>query len=138
MSVQLPVPAPVPRNRRQLGGSEIPSFGHLLADAELLISYAATVGITLDARDVETLIGAIDRHERATDDSPLADHEFSQVVMALTNVATATRPVTALSLRKTSSDAKHIIRRYVIWVSVVAMVIVSMSLVTFIITGLSD
>jgi hypothetical protein len=136
MTAQLPVP--VPHSRRQLAGSEIPSFDHLLADAELLISYAATMGIALDAKDVETLIGAIDRREQATGALPLADQEFSQVVMSLTNVVARTKPVTALSLRKTSSDSKHIIRRYVIWVSVVATVIVLMSLVTFITAGASD
>jgi hypothetical protein len=136
MSAQLPVP--VPHSGRQLSRTDTPSFGHLLADAELLISYAATTGITLDAKDVETLIGAIDRREHAPGDSPPVDHEFSQVVMSLTNIVARTKPVTALSLRKTSSDAKHIIRRYVIWVSVVATVIVSMSLITFITAGASD
>jgi hypothetical protein len=135
--VSLQLPVPTPHSRRQLG-SETPSFGHLLADAELLISYAATTGITLDAKDVETLIGAIDRREHATGDSPLADQEFSQVVMSLTNVVARTKPVTALSLRKTSSDAKNIIRRYVIPVSVVAAVIVLMSLITFITAAASD
>jgi hypothetical protein len=71
---ETPSLSPSPSTREQpktidLRG-EIPSFEHIFADAELLLSYAATAGKSLNDADVKLLTDEIAAHKAAEKAAP--------------------------------------------------------------------
>ena len=114
--------------------TEIPSFEHMIEDAQLLLSYGATIGATLNDADVKILNGEIQK--AAADTS--GNHDYTDALVAYSRVAKQLLPVTAYTLRECFVSAKRIMRSYARWGSVFVILIVSASLVTFVSSTISD
>jgi len=114
--------------------TEIPSFEHMIEDAQLLLSYSATVGATLNDADVKILNGEIQK--AAADTS--GNHDYTDALVAYSRVAKQLLPVTAYTLRECFVSSKRIMRSYARWGSVFVILIVSASLVTFVSSTISD
>ena len=106
--------------------TEIPSFEHMIDDAQLLLSYAATVGATLN-----------DEIQKAAVDKS-GSHDYTDALLAYSRVAKQLLPVTAFTLRECFVNSKRIMRSYARWGSVFVILIVSASLVTFVSSTISD
>ncbi len=113
--------------------TEIPSFEHMIEDAQLLLSYAATVGATLNDTDVRILNNEI---QKTADKS--GNHDYTEALLAYSRVAKQLLPVTAYTLRECFVSSKRIMRSYAWWGSVFVILIVSASLVTFVSSTISD
>ena len=113
--------------------TEIPSFEHMIEDAQLLLSYGATVGATLNDGDVKILNDEI---QKALDKS--ANHNYADALLAYGRIAKQLLPVTAYTLRECFVSSKRIVRSYARWGSVFVILIVSASLVTFVSSTISD
>jgi hypothetical protein len=105
--------------------TQLPSFQNITQDADVLLSYAATAGITLSDSDVAILSAA-----RSTEEKDL--------IPAYSRVAALLLPVTAFTLRKFFANYRQLLRFYVIWGALLAIVVVIFSLLTFISTSLSE
>jgi hypothetical protein len=114
--------------------TEIPSFEHMIEDAQLLLSYGATVGATLNDADVKILNDEIQK--TAVDKS--ANHDYTDALLAYSRIAKQLLPVTAYTLRECFVSSKRIVRSYAWWGSVFVILIVSASLVTFVSSTISD
>ncbi|HMD66154.1 MAG TPA: hypothetical protein VKG22_05835 [Stellaceae bacterium] len=114
--------------------TEIPSFEHMIEDAQLLLSYAATVGATLNDADVKILNDEIQK--TAVDKT--GNHDYTDALLAYSRVAKQLLPVTAYTLRECFVSSKRIIRSYARWGAVFVILIVSASLVTFVSSTISD
>ena len=88
--------------------TEIPSFEHMIHDAQLLLSYAATVGATLNDADVKILNDEI---QKATVDKS-GNHNYTEALLAYSRIAKQLLPVTAYTLRECFVSAKRIMRSY--------------------------
>ena len=84
--------------------SEIPSFERMIEDAELLLSYGATVGATLNDADVKILNDEIQK--AAADKS--GSHNYTDSLLAYSRVAKRLLPVTAYTLRECFVSSKRI------------------------------
>ena len=113
--------------------TEIPSFEHMIEDAQLLLSYGATVGTTLNDADVKILNDEI---QKTVDKS--ANHNYTDALLAYSRIAKLLLPVTAYTLRECFVSSKRIVRSYARWGSVFVILIVSASLVTFVSSTISD
>ena len=91
--------------------TEIPSFEHMIEDAQLLLSYSATVGATLNDADVKILNGEI---QKAASDTS-GNHDYTDALVAYSRVAKQLLPVTAYTLRECFASSKRIIRSYARW-----------------------
>jgi hypothetical protein len=105
--------------------AQLPSFENISRDAEVLLSYAATAGVTLPESDLSILT------------NPKTHNEI-EVVSAYSRVADRLLPVTAFSLRKFFSTYRQTLRFYIIWGGLLALTVVFFSLLTFISSSLSD
>ena len=114
--------------------TEIPSFEHVIEDAQLLLSYAATVGATLSDADVKTLNDEIQK--AAADKSGC--HNYSNALLAFSHVAKQLLPVTAYTLRECFVRSNPIMRSYAWRVFIGVSLIVMASLVTFVSSTISD
>jgi hypothetical protein len=114
--------------------TEIPSFEHIIEDAQLLLSYAATDGTTLDEADVKILNDEIQKAtvERST------YQDYTSVLLAYSRVAKQLLPVTAYTLRECFVHSKRIMRSYARWGSIFVILIVSASLITYVSSTISD
>ena len=114
--------------------AEVPSFQHMIEDAQLLLSYAVTVGATLNDADVKILNDEIQK--AAIDKS--ANHNYTDALLAYSRIAKQLLPVTAYTLRESFVGAKRIMRSYARWGSIFVTLMVSASLVTFVSSAISD
>jgi drug/metabolite transporter superfamily protein YnfA len=114
--------------------TEIPSFGQMLEDAEMLLSYAATVGSTFNDADVKALNDEI----RQAAGEKSGDHDYTNAVLAYSRVAKQLLPVTAYTLRECFVSSKRIMRFYARWGGVFVIIVVLASLVTFVSSSISD
>jgi hypothetical protein len=105
--------------------AQLPSFENIIQDAEVLLSYAATAGITLSDSDVATLTAA-----RSADKKDL--------IVSYSRIAAKLLPITAFSLRQFFSTYRQTLRFYLIWGTSFAIIVVVFSLLTFISTSLSS
>jgi hypothetical protein len=111
--------------RRFDPNAQLPSFENIERDAEVLLSYAATVGITLSEPDVKIL-------------TDTKNHNKLDVISAYSRVASRLLPVTAFTLRKFFLNYRQTLRFYVVCGGLLAVVVVFFSLLTFISSSLSD
>src|SRR4051794_20168321 len=103
-----------------------------LADSEALLKYASEAGIAVDAESVSILLRA--KQESA---AGWANQDYGKVYEALTKLAVATRPVTAATLQASGSRARASLRFYQ-WTAIgLAVVIIPLSILSFISSGLS-
>jgi len=106
----------------------------MIEDAQLLLSYGATVGATLNDADVKILNDEIQK--AAADKS--GSHNYTDSLLAYSRVAKQLLPVTAYTLRECFVSSKRIMRSYARWGAVFVILIVSASLVTFVSSTISD
>jgi hypothetical protein len=103
-----------------------------LADSEALLKYASEAGIAVDAESVSIIVRA--RQVAATDRS---SQDPGKLYEALTKLAVATKPVTAATLRASGLRARASLRFYQ-WTAIcLAIVIIPLSILSFISSGLS-
>jgi hypothetical protein len=113
---------------------EIPSFESMIQDAQLLLSYAATAGTTLNDADVKILNDEIQK--AATDKS--GSHNYADALLAYSRIAKQLLPVTAYTLRECFVGSHQTVRSYARWGTIFVILIVSASLVTFVSSTISD
>jgi hypothetical protein len=105
----------------------------MLKHAEHMLDYAVEAGIELDA-DVAQRIIAARRLGSAIWDDP----EVGALIAAITKLAAKLHPVTAETLRACRDDAKGAIRLYRRFVYVLAVIIIPLSVISFICTAISN
>jgi hypothetical protein len=116
---------------------EIPSFEHILPSAEVLLSYAATAGISLNDADVKILTDEIAKHETAAHDNS-GDHDYAIIIPAYTRVAKAILPVTAITLCECTVDARDTLRYNAKLAAISVIVVLSLSFFAFVSSSMSD
>jgi hypothetical protein len=106
---------------------------HLLEDAGYLLHYAVEAGIAVDAEISQRIISAGRRGDTAWDDS-----DAGLLVTAIGKLAELVHPVTANSLRACREQAHGTIRNYRQMAYCLAAIILPLSMISFIYTGLSS
>jgi hypothetical protein len=117
--------------------TEIPSFEIIIRDAELLISYAATAGIKLDDSNVKVLLEAYQQYMESGKNIRNVKYTDS-IFSSYADVAKQLLPVTASTIRQSSSVSRHVIRYYLFWGFIFVILVLSASLITYVSTTLSD
>jgi len=103
-----------------------------LADSETLLKYASEAGIAVDAESVSIIVRA---KQASTAGWP--NQDYGKLYEALTKLAVATKPVTAATLRASGLRARASLRFYQ-WTAIcLAIVIIPLSILSFISSGLS-
>jgi hypothetical protein len=103
-----------------------------LTDSEVLLKYASEAGIAVDAESVSIIVRA---KQASTEGWP--NQDYGKLYEALTKLAVATRPVTAATLRASGLRARASLRFYQ-WTAIcLAVVIIPLSILSFICSGLS-
>jgi hypothetical protein len=103
-----------------------------LADSETLLKYASEAGIAVDADSVSIIVRA---KQASTEGWP--NQDYGKLYEALTKLAVATKPVTAATLRASGLRARASLRFYQ-WTAIcLAVVIIPLSILSFISSGLS-
>jgi hypothetical protein len=103
-----------------------------LADSETLLKYASEAGIAVDAESVSIIVRA---KQASTGGWP--NQDYGKLYEALTKLAVATKPVTAATLRASGLRARASLRFYQ-WTAIcLAVVIIPLSILSFISSGLS-
>jgi hypothetical protein len=110
-----------------------PYFNDALRDAERLMTYAAEVGIDVDASVRDDILVARSRSSDGWDEQTAA-----KLLTALTKLAAQLRPVTAESLNSCSSEERQAVRGYWKWALGLAVVIVPFSVASFVTSALAD
>jgi hypothetical protein len=106
----------------------------MIVDAQLLLSYAATVGASLNDDDVKLLNDEI--MKAAVDKSGI--YNYSDALLSYSRVAKKLLPVTAYTLRECFVRSKRIMRSYARWGGVFVILIVAASLITFVSSTISE
>jgi hypothetical protein len=103
-----------------------------LADSETLLKYASEAGIAVDAESVSIIVRA---KQASTEGWP--NQDYGKLYEALTKLAVATKPVTAATLRASGLRARASLRFYQ-WTAIcLDVVIIPLSILSFISSGLS-
>ena len=103
-----------------------------LADSETLLKYASEAGIAVDAESVSIIVRA---KQASTAGWP--NQDYGKLYEALRKLAVATRPVTAATLLASGLHARASLRFYQ-WTAIcLAVVIIPLSILSFISSGLS-
>jgi hypothetical protein len=108
-------------------------FSDALHDAERLMAYAAEVGIDVNADVRNGVLSARSRAGNGWDEQTAAN-----LLTALTKLAAQLRPVTAESLKASSTEERHAVRGYWKWALGLALVIVPFSVASFVTSALAD
>jgi hypothetical protein len=119
---------------------DIPSFEHILPNAELLLSYAATAGKSLNDADIKILTDEIAKYKTSAkmsqDNGDALD--YATILPVYSRVAKALLPVTATTLCECTADARETLRynakRGAIWV----IVVLALSFFAFVSSSMSD
>jgi hypothetical protein len=102
----------------------LPSFENMTRDVDVLLSYAATAGISLRDADVTNLTSG--------------ENNKTAFIQSYSRVALALIPVTAFALRKFFASYRQNVRFYVIGGILLAIIVIFFSLFTFISTAISE
>jgi hypothetical protein len=107
-----------------------------LAEAELLLSYAAVSGIEID----ESVRDGVLEARLASDASKVTEDVAANLLIALTSLAKAVAPVTVGSLRASDdlTGARRTMRIYSTMAGVVGLLIIGISLVTYFSTSVAN
>ena len=97
-----------------------------------MLKYASEAGIAIDAESVSILVRA---KQASTEGWPNQDH--GKLYEALTKLAVATKPVTAATLRASGFRARASLRFYQYTAICLAVVLIPLSILSFISSGLS-
>jgi hypothetical protein len=114
------------------GRVAVEALNGALADAEVLLAYAAEAGIDVDPDAAQRVVAALGHPQ------PWAADDAGRVIAAMAKIAAAVHPVTAESLRASCSTAPKEILAYRIWALLLALAIVPLSVVSFVTSGLSS
>jgi hypothetical protein len=116
--------------------TEIPSFETIIRDAELLLSYGAIIGLTLNDADVNILTVEIKKSK--IEPRPPVDLNNSDTILAYSRLAKQLFPVTASTIRQCSLDSRQAITFYTRWGLAFVVLVVAASLITFVSSIISD
>jgi hypothetical protein len=118
---------------------EIPSFEHILPNAELLLSYAATAGKSLNDADVKILTDEITKYKTTDKESyENSGHNYATILSAYTRVAKHLLPMTAITLCECSVDARQTLRHHT-WIGTRGVIFVLfVSFFAFVSSSISD
>jgi len=105
-----------------------------LHDAEAMVAYAAEAGIGID----EPVRRAVLEARAAHRDGALTEQTVSGLLVALTKLAVKLRPVTAESLRACEKEESRTLRRYWLWVGLLAACIIPFSIASFVSSAISQ
>lgn len=120
------------RRKQQRATEAAQDLYSALADSETLLKYASEAGIAVDAESVSIIVRA---KQASTAGWP--NQDYGKLYEALTKLAVATRPVTAATLRASGLRARASLRFYQ-WTAIcLAVVIIPLSILSFISSGLS-
>ena len=120
----------VPQDRRE-GFVPIAGWHKMLDDAEYLLGYASHAGVQIDSATIQSIVSA-DKKNR------MSDEDTTRIILAVTNLATKLKPVTAETLRAGGDEAQKAIRRYRLTAMILAAIIIPASIFSYITTGLSN
>jgi hypothetical protein len=120
------------RRKQQRATEAAQDLYSALADSEVLLKYASEAGIAVDAESVSIIVRA---KQASTAGWP--NQDYGKLYEALTKLAVATKPVTAATLRASGVRARASLRFYQ-WTAIcLAIVIIPLSILSFISSGLS-
>jgi len=120
------------RRKQQRATEAAQDLYSALADSEVLLKYASEAGIAVDAESVSIIVRA---KQASTGGWP--NQDYGKLYEALTKLAVATKPVTAATLRASGVRARASLRFYQ-WTAIcLAIVIIPLSILSFISSGLS-
>lgn len=116
-----------------LSSDATPSFSRVLADAMLLLTYSAETGMDVDETTRTSILAA-----RATPNPDWNYPDAAKVLTALSTLAARLRPITADSLRASSTSlVNRDIRSLRRWTSILVVPIVLFSVLSFVSSSLS-
>jgi hypothetical protein len=127
-----PQPGPVPVSSTASAPEPIPDFDRAVDDAMCLLMYAAETGKTVDDTTRASILHAKTATSAGADDTVTAN-----LLAALTKLAAALSPVTADSLRASSSQTKPTIRSLRMWTCILAVPIMLFSVLAFVSSSIS-
>jgi hypothetical protein len=117
-----------------LHGAKAPAyFKEALEDAELLLKYAAEIGIDVDAETRSAVL-----HARAVYPDGWTEDVAAKLLVALTALAARVKPVTAASLRAYHSETRPTMHTYLIGAILLSAVIIPASIITFVTSNISE
>ena len=121
-----PEPGPLARDtsRKFDPNAQLPSYENIKRDVAVLLSYAATAGVSLQASDVEILTST--------------PEDTKNIILSYSRLATTLLPVTAFTLRKFFATYRQNVHFYVTGGILLAVIVVVFSLFTFISSAISD
>jgi hypothetical protein len=109
-------------------------FKEALEDAELLMKYAAEIGV----EDIREDTRAAVLHAREVYPNGWSEDVAAKLLLALTELAARLKPVTAASLRATHSDTRPTMHSYLLWAILLAAVIIPASVFNYVSSNISD
>ncbi len=107
-------------------------FVEALEDAELLLKYAAEMGIDIDANTRSAVL-----HARAIAPAQWTEEMSANLLLALTTLAANLKPVTAESLKAYHSETRPTMHTYLLWAIILSIVIIPCSILTFVSSSIS-
>jgi hypothetical protein len=107
-------------------------FDEALEDAELLLKYAAEIGVDVNEDIRDAILSA-----RAAGSAGWTEEIIADLLVALTHLAARLAPVTAQSLRACSDETRHTARIYGCVAICLAILIVPFSIVSFVTSAIS-
>jgi hypothetical protein len=128
---EAPAAAPAPAGGNTKPGHEVSR--QTLKNAEKLLDYAIHAGIKVEPEVVQGIIKA-----RPPGDGVMDNENISQLIAATTTLAKTVQPVTTESLKACETAAKKTIWRYEILVLILAILIIPLSIMSFVMTGISN
>jgi hypothetical protein len=120
----------------QLNGrhEELPAdFQEALASAERLLLYSAATGVEIDDATRNSVLDA-----KMTPGSKWSHAISANLFVALAKLAARLKPVSVASLKASSVDSRHAVRRYWVVAICLAIFIVPVSVATFVTSAISD
>ena len=119
---------------------QVPSFDHILPNAELLLSYAAATGKTLREDDVKILTHEIERYK--ADNKEIkhqnGNHNYATILHVYSRVAKDILLVTAETLCECTADARRTLRYNAVRGSILVIVVLLASFFAFVSSTMSD
>jgi hypothetical protein len=127
-----PQPVPLPVSSTASASEPFPDFDRAVDDAMCLLMYAAETGKKVDDTTRASILRAKTATSAGADDTVTAN-----LLAALTTLAAALSPVTADSLRASSSQTKPTIRSLRLWTCILALPIILFSVLAFVSSAIS-
>jgi hypothetical protein len=107
-------------------------FFDALNDAERLLKYAAEIGMDVDADTRASIL-----HARAVYPDEWTEDIGAKLLVSLTKLAAAVKPVTAESLKAYHLDTRPAVHTYLMWSIILASIIIPVSIATFVTSAIS-